>query len=103
MLTDDRLRTLLMYCKLWDLRDDEEVQELIPIFYGNAAGYLEGAGVSPPPEDSPRCAQYDLLVDRMVLDAWESRGGQTTEPLREDPAFRLALNQLKQSDPAFSF
>lgn len=103
MLTDGRLRTLLMYCKLWDLRDDEEVQELIPIFYGDAVGYLQGAGISPPAEGSPKCAQYDLLVDRLVLDSWESRGGQTTEAVREDPAFRRTLNQLKQSDPAFGF
>lgn len=44
-------------------------------------------------------AQYDLVVNAMVLDAWDRRdmteaSGQVTE----NPAFRRLLNQLKLTE-----
>ncbi|MDE7054498.1 MAG: head-tail connector protein [Oscillospiraceae bacterium] len=99
MLTDDRLASLLAYCKLTELRDDPEVQTLIPMFFHAAAGYLTQMGVNPPPEGSDRQAQYDLCVNYLVLDSWENREpvyvGAATE---DNPAFRRMVNQLKWTE-----
>lgn len=66
-LSKERLASLLAYCKLTDQADDPEVQTLIPLFYADAVGYMSGAGVALPPEDDDRRAQYDLLVNAMLL------------------------------------
>lgn len=99
-LSEERLATLLAYCKLTELKDDPEVQMLIPVFYASAVDDLEGAGISEPPEGTTRRAVYDLLVSYMVLDAWDNReqtvsGSATTD----NPAFRRRLNRLKLTEP----
>lgn len=101
-LTEERWRTLLAYCKLTELAEDPEVAALLPELYAAAVGYLEEAGVSVPMEDTPRRAQYDLLVNFLTLERWERRdtivtttGGNWTE----NPAFRRTLNQLKLTEP----
>ena len=100
---DERWDSLLDYCKLTELKGDPEVQRLIPIFYQDAVGYMAGAGIAEPAEDTPRRAQYDLCINALVLDAWDHR--DMTEPsnqVTENPAFRRRLNQLKFSEGTVS-
>ena len=102
-LTDERLEELLAYCKLTELKDDPEVQALIPVFYKEAAGYMEGAGISQPPEGTDRRAQYDLCVNCMVLDSWDHRDmKEPANQVTENVAFRRMLNQLKFSEGTVS-
>ena len=98
-LTQERLTTLLAYCKLTELADDPEVQALVPALYQAAVGYLAGAGVAPPPPDTPRAAQYDLCVNYLVLDGWERREVTITgTTVSDNPAFRRLINQLKLTE-----
>lgn len=102
-LSDERMESLLAYCKLTELAEDPEVKLLIPIFYAGAVGYLEGAGVTRSESDANRAAMYDLCVNAMVLDAWDNR--DTKEPVSqatENPSFRHFLNQLKLTEPVVS-
>lgn len=102
-LTEKRLNSLLAYCKLTELADDPEVAELIPTLYEAAVGYLEGAGVSEPPEGSTRRAQYDLCVNYLVLNEWDQREiGVVGTVITENLAFRRLLNQLKMMESAVS-
>ena len=94
------MASLLAYCKLTELADDPEVQALIPVLYQAAVGYLAEAGVSQPPLGTPRAAQYDLVVNYLVLDAWERREVTITGTVvAANPAFRRLINQLKLTDP----
>ena len=99
MLTEERRASLLAYCKLTELADDPEVVLLIPLFYDDAVGYMEGAGVFEPPEGTKRRSQYDLLINRMVLNEWEQRDTAVVgTTVTENPAFRRKLNQLKMTE-----
>lgn len=98
-LSEDRKALLLAYCKLTDQADDPEVQTLISLFYADAVGYMSSAGVAEPPEGTPRRAQYDLLVNAMVLDTWDHRDMISDRTVTANPAFRWKLNQLKQTEP----
>lgn len=87
---------LLAYCKLTELADDPEVQALIPALYDAAAGYMEGAGISPPTPGTPRAAQYDLCVNYLVLSAYEHRETSIIgTAVIENLMFRRMLAQLK--------
>lgn len=98
-LTEQRLASLLAYCRLTELAEDPEVGLLIPALYEAAVGYMEGAGISAPPAGTPRGAQYDLCVNFMVLDGWDRRETTVTGTvLTENPAFRRMLNQLKLTE-----
>lgn len=93
------MASLLAYCKLTELADDPEVQALIPALYDAAVGYLANAGVSQPPPDTSRAAQYDLCVNRLVLDSWERREVTITGTIVADnPVFRRQINQLKWTE-----
>ena len=99
-LTDERYTSLLAYCKLTELEGDPEVQSLIPLFFSAAVSYMAQAGISEPEEGSPRRAQYDLCVNRMVLDSWDRRDAAITSTVVTDnPAFRQMINQLKLTEP----
>ena len=99
MLTEERRVSLLAYCKLTELEDDPEVQSLIPLFFSAAVSYMAQAGISQPAEGSPRRAQYDLCVNRMVLDSWDRRDAAITSTVVTDnPAFRRMINQLKLTE-----
>ena len=102
-LTQERLTTLLAYCKLTELADDPEVQALKAA--QAAVGYLANAGVSKPPPGTPRAAQYDLAVNYLVLDGWERREVTITgTTVSDNPAFRRLVNQLKLTqDPSGVF
>ena len=98
-LTEERRAALLAYCKLTELADDPEVAAVIPVLYDAAVGYMDGAGVSPPATGTARAAQYDLVVNAMVLDAWDRRDmTETSGQVTENPAFRRVLNQLKLTE-----
>lgn len=91
-----RLNSLLAYCKLTELADDPEVELLIPGFYDAAVEYMADAGVSEPSEGTGRKARFDLLVNRMVLEAWETRNQSVASAsVTESRSFRRMLNQLK--------
>lgn len=95
-MTDERRASLLAYCKLTELADDPEVKTLIPLFFSAAEGYMAGAGISLPAEGTARRAQYDLCVNRIVLDSWERRDiSITSTVVTDNPAFRRMINQLK--------
>ena len=94
----ERLTLLAAYCHI-DLSIPED-KRLAERMYQSAVGYLEGAGVSLPEAGSHRRAQYDQVVDAMVLDAWDNRGSQAlVNPPVANPAFRELLNQLKLTEP----
>lgn len=99
-LTPERQTALLAYCKLIELADDPEVSALIPTLYDAAVGYMENAGVGVPEPGTPRAAQYDLCVNRLVLDAWERREMSIVATVVADnPAFQRSLLQLKFTEP----
>ena len=98
-MTDERMASLLAYCKFTELAEDPEVQTLIPALYEAAVGYMESAGISLPAPDTPRQAQYDLCVNYLVLDAWERRETAMVATVAADnPAFRRLMNQLKPTE-----
>lgn len=99
-LTKKRKAALLAYCHLTELEDEPEVQALISALYSAAVGYMEGAGVSPPEENTPRAALYDLCVNYLVLDAWERREtSMVATVVSDNPEFQRKLNQLKLTEP----
>lgn len=93
----ERLALLAAYCHI-DLSVPED-KRLAERMYLSAVGYMEGAGVSAPEEGTPRRAQYDQVVDALVLDAWDNRGSQALiDPPSANAAFRELLNQLKLTE-----
>lgn len=96
---DQRKPLLLAYCRLAELEDDPEVAALLPVLHDSAVAYLENAGVREPEYGTPRASQYDLVVCRMVLDAWERRETSIVAAVVADnPAFRRMINQLKLTE-----
>lgn len=99
MLSDERRASLLAYCKLTEFGDDQEVLALLETFHGAAEGYLAQAGVSLPPEGTPRRAQYDLCVNYLVLDFWDRRDVSITgTAVSDNPVFRRMITQLKLTE-----
>lgn len=99
-MTDETLAMLLAYCQLEAEDLTAEDLQLLDEFYMDAVGYMSGAGVSEPPAASPRAAQYNLCVKAMVLESWDRRGARTeAASVKENPAFRRRLNQLKRTKP----
>ena len=96
-LSAERMERLKLYCRMDDLVDGEEL--LLESMYEAAVAYMADAGVAVP-KDAARLAQFDLCVDALVLDAWDSRGTHVMgQALAENPAFRRRLNQLKLTEP----
>ncbi len=94
VMNDTRRAELMAYCHLDTLSGEEQV--LLDKVYLAAVGYLADAGVETPEPGTPAAAQYDLLIDAMVLDDWDTRGSQIECPaLKENPSWRRRLNQLK--------
>lgn len=102
-LTEERRAALLAYCKLTELSDDPEVAAVIPVLYDAAVGYMDGAGIRAFPDGTELAAQYDLVVNAMVLDAWDRRDmTETSGQVSENPVFRRMLSQLKHVSAAVS-
>jgi len=96
-LTEERRKTLLAYCRVDTLDEWEEV--LLASMYDAAVAYMTQAGVSEPPEGTPRRGQYELLVNALVLDAWDRRDLTVTGTIVADnPMFRRMLNQMKLTE-----
>lgn len=98
MLTEKRKAELVAYCRI-DLLEEGE-SALLEGFYDAAVAYLDQAGVKEPDEGTQRLAQYDLVVNAMVLDAYDNRGSQNAgTAIQDNPAFRRMLTQLKLTEP----
>ncbi len=96
-LTKERRKTLLAYCRIDTL--DEWEETLLASMYDSAVAYMTQAGVSEPPERTPRRGQYDLLVNALVLDAWDRRDATITGTIvTANPAFRRMLTQMKLTE-----
>lgn len=89
-----RFTQLITYCRIDEPTGAERV--LLEDMLRSAEAYMEQAGVSVPELGTARRAQYDQLVNAMVLSMWEQRGSQSEGiDLRENPVFRRQLVQLK--------
>lgn len=73
-LKPDVKARLISYCKIDELSEDD-LKDLTRFYFG-AVSYMTNAGISEPKEGTPRRAQYDGLVDALVLDKWDHRGRQ---------------------------
>lgn len=97
-LTKERQSGLLAYCRIEEPTEEELLT--LETLYNAAVGYLEEAGVSLPPEGTPRRAQYDLCVNFMVLRDFDLRDATITGTIVADnPAFRQLITQLKLTEP----
>ena len=97
-LTEERLAGLLAYCRIEEPTEEEMLT--LKTLYDAAVGYLDGAGISLPPEGTPRRAQYDLAVNFMVLRDFDLRDATITGTIVADnPAFRRLITQLKLTEP----
>lgn len=97
-LTEDRKASLAAYCRIDQLEEGEE--QLLQTLYDAAVGYLEGAGITEPPEGTPRRGQYDLCVNYLVLDGYDRRDRTITgTTVTDNPAFRRLINQLELTEP----
>ena len=96
-LTDDRRDGLLAYCRI----EEPTPEELLTLetLYDAAVGYMEGAGITQPPEGTTRRAQYDLCVNFMVLRDFDLRDAEVTGAIQDNPAFRRLITQLKLTEP----
>lgn len=97
-LTEERKASLLAYCRI----EEPTAEELLTLetLYDAAVGYLEGAGISLPPEGTPRRAQYDLVVNFMVLRDFDLRDATITGTIVTDnPAVQRIITQLKLTEP----
>lgn len=95
-LTEARRESLLAYCKIVEPTEEELIT--LEGLYEAAVGYMEGAGISLPPEGTPRRAQYDLAVNFMVLRDFDLRDAEVQGTVQDNPAFRRLLNQLKLTE-----
>ena len=96
-LTEERRAGLLAYCRIEEPTPEE--LRTLETLYDAAVGYLEGAGISQPPEGTPRRAQYDLAVNFMVLRDFDLRDAEVAGAIQDNPAFRRLITQLKLTEP----
>lgn len=96
-MSDERRDGLLAYCRI----EEPTPEELLTLetLYDAAVGYMEGAGISLPPEGTPRRAQYDLCVNFMVLRDFDLRDAEVTGAIQDNPAFRRLITQLNLTEP----
>ena len=96
MLSEDKIKELARYCHIdGDLTADDR-QDLND-FYEDAVGYLAGAGIHQPTVGVDAwAATYMRCVKMMVLDAYDRRRSVIDSvSVKENPAFRMRINQLK--------
>lgn len=96
-MTEERRTGLLAYCRIEEATEEELLT--LETLYEAAMGYLEGAGVSLPPEGTARRAQYDLCVNFMVLRDFDLRDAEVSGTIQDNPAFRRLITQLKLTEP----
>lgn len=90
---------VLAYCQ--EPEPDDADLLVLDQAWDSGLAYLEGAGVSQPPEENTaRTALWLSVMCAVVLDEYDQRGGQFTEgKLQDNPVFRRKLNQLKLTEP----
>ena len=93
-LTPERKGLLLAYCRLDGEELTEEEHGLLELFFHSAVDYV---GIVEPTERGRR-AKLDLVVNAMVLDAWDHRDMKEYTPTLPNPALRNLLNQLKLTE-----
>ena len=96
-MTEERRAGLLAYCRIEEPTEEELLT--LETLYEAAVGYLEGAGVSLPPEGTARRAQYDLCVNFMVLRDFDLRDAEVSGTIQDNPALRRLITQLKLTEP----
>lgn len=97
-LSEERRSSLMAYCRLDQLEEAEAV--LLEGLYNAAVGYMTQAGISEPPEGTPRRAMYDLCVNALVLHDWDNRDTDVSGgAISDNMAFRRRLNQLQLTEP----
>lgn len=100
-LKPDVMARLISYCKIDELSEDD-LRDLTRFYFG-AVSYMTNAGIREPEEGTPRRAQYDGLVDSLVLDKWDHRGSQVVgQELKDNPAFTDEIIQLQSTEPVVS-
>ena len=100
-LTPELKARLMSYCHIDELSKDDE-NDLTRFYYG-AVSYMENAGISTPEENTLRRAQYDNLVDALVLDKWDHRGSQIVgQELKDNPTFINEILQMEATEPEVS-
>lgn len=97
-LTQEELAAAKAYMRVDGDDDDAVVTQCVIA----ARDYLAGAGVTLPPEGTPRRASYDICAHRIALDDYDERRGVLHEKAEENPAFRRRLNQLKLTESPVS-
>ena len=91
-----RMSEILAYCRIDEADVSPADKVLLTSMHRSAKAQLLKAGVAEPEAGTDDRAQYDMLVNRLVLDEWEHRGSQSAAgSLIENPAFRRELNQMK--------
>ena len=97
-IPEERLKSLLAYCRIEEPTEEERLT--LNQAYDSAVAYLDGAGVTEPQAGTPRRGQYDMCVNYLVLDAFDTRVETITGTItNENPAFRRLINQLKLTEP----
>jgi len=97
-MTDSWLDRLKRYCRAED-PSEEDLQDLEEA-YGSAVGYLAGAGVAEPPEDTKRHGLYVSCVKYLVLDEFDRRDATLSgTTVIENPIFVKKFLQLKHTVP----
>ena len=100
-LSPDVKARLISYCKIDELSEDD--LKGLTRFYFGAVSYMTNAGISEPKEGTPRRAQYDGLVDALVLHKWDHRGRQVVgQELKDSPAFTDEIILLQSTEPVVS-
>lgn len=96
MLSEEKIKELARYCHIDGDLTDEDQQEL-NAFYDDAVSYMDGAGIDRPAHRVDLWeATYWRCVKMMVLDAYDRRRSVIDSvSVRENPAFRRRINQLK--------
>ena len=87
----DNMAERLSLCKKYMIIDHNEDVMLISSLLAASDEQLEGAGINR--DDSP--SQYDLVVNSMTLEAYETRGLTKMGEIAQSPAIRQRIVQLK--------
>lgn len=95
----EKAQTLAPYVRV-DVESGSEDAYLLAEIYDAAVAYMEDAGVSCPPKDTPRYAKYMICIKALALDMWDNRGTQISgTAMTDNVTFQRIKNQLKLTEP----
>lgn len=93
-----RMSEIMAYCRIDEADVSPADKVLLNGMLHSAVAYLEQAGVPVPESGTARRAQYDHVVNALILDSWENRGSQAVAvTVMENPALKRQVVQLKLS------